>query len=238
MRMVGESADYETVEVPIRGVAQTIEHIRHGRSDAALEQLALWRSEPAVQPLARLGKIAQELAHRLGKGQVDITLSAPDVRLDFQKWSGLFAGLVHVVRNAVDHGVERAEERRALHKSPTPVLALRLRRGEKEFVIEIEDDGRGIDWNGVRCAAQARGLPHTTQEELVSALFAPGLTTRQDVTTTSGRGIGLSSIHAEVLELGGTVSVASQPARGTCWTFSVPLSEQLPFYPAPVTPRP
>jgi HPt (histidine-containing phosphotransfer) domain-containing protein len=238
MRLVGDSADYETVEVPIHGVAQTIEHIRHGRTDAALEQLALWRSEPAVQPLARLGKIAQELAHRLGKGQLEIALSAPEVRLDFQKWSSLFAGLVHVVRNAVDHGLELTDERRALHKPAKPMLDLRMRHAEEQFVIEIEDDGRGIDWNGVRSAASARGLPHETQDELQSALFAPGITTRADVTTTSGRGIGLSAIHAEVLSLGGSVTVRSQPQRGTCWTFSLPLSERLPFYSASVARRP
>jgi two-component system chemotaxis sensor kinase CheA len=118
------------------------------------------------------------------------------------------------------------------------MLDLRMRHAEEQFVIEIEDDGRGIDWNGVRSAASARGLPHETQDELQSALFAPGITTRADVTTTSGRGIGLSAIHAEVLSLGGSVTVRSQPQRGTCWTFSLPLSERLPFYSASVARRP
>jgi chemotaxis protein histidine kinase CheA len=89
-------------------------------------------------------------------------------------------------------------------------------------VIELEDDGRGIDWDAVAARAAERGLPHATAEERMQTLFSRGFTTRTEVTEISGRGIGLAAVRAECEALGGRVEVASTPRRGTVFTFLWP----------------
>ena len=219
-----------TVEVTLEQIAQASEELRLGRSSAALARLALWQSEPALQPLTRLAKGAEELARRLGKGKLKVAFSAPDVRLDFQKWSSVWASLVHVVRNAVDHGLELPEERRSASKPESSTLDLRMRVNERRVVVEIEDDGRGIDWDRIRILAVQRGLAHDSQDDLLHALFTSGLSTRQEVTSTSGRGVGMSAVQEQIRTLGGEIQVSSRLHQGTCWSISLPISEGLPIY--------
>jgi len=230
LQLVGKDGQYETVEVPLTQVAAVLEDLRAGHSASALERLTLWRTEPAVQPLMRLGQVAQDLAQRLGKGKLQVVVSAAEVRLDFQKWAGFWAGLVHVVRNAVDHGIEDPQERSVAQKSESPRLELRLRSDGEKLVIEIEDDGRGIDWEGVRKVAAGRGLPQQSRADLLEALFAPGFSTRSETNMTSGRGIGLAAVHEQVHALGGTIGVESEQRRGTRWTFALPVTNALPVH--------
>ncbi|HEX7453685.1 MAG TPA: ATP-binding protein [Polyangiaceae bacterium] len=226
----GDQPESLTVEVTLEQIAQASEEVRLGRSSAALARLALWQSEPALQPLTRLAKGAEELARRLGKGNLNVALSAPDVRLDFQKWSGVWASLVHVVRNAVDHGLELPEERRSASKPESSMLDLRMRVNGRRVVVEIEDDGRGIDWDRIRILAVQRGLAHDSQDDLLRALFASGLSTKREVTSTSGRGVGMSAVLEQIRTLGGEIHVSSRLHQGTCWSISLPISEGLPIY--------
>ena len=96
-----------------------------------------------------------------------------------------------------------------------------------DVILEIEDDGRGIDWAAVASHAQARGLPCQSEADLMRALVIGGLSTRQAVTQSSGRGVGMSAVHHEVESLGGELTVQSQLARGTCWRVRVPLRLRL-----------
>ena len=233
MAAMGSGSDQPeslTVEVTLEQIALASEEMRLGRSSAALARLALWQTEPALQPLTRLAKGAEELAHRLGKGKLRVAFSAPDVRLDFQKWSSVWASLVHVVRNAVDHGLELPEERRRASKPESSLLELRLRVSGRRVVVEIEDDGRGIDWDRIRSLAAQRGLEHDSQDDLLRALFVSGLSTRHDVTSTSGRGVGLSTVQEQVQSLGGEIQVSSYLRQGTCWSISLPITDRLPIY--------
>jgi chemotaxis protein histidine kinase CheA len=128
----------------------------------------------------------------------------------------------HLVRNALDHGIESAEERVAAGKPEAGTIALRAWRTDNEDVFEIADDGRGIDWDRVRTRAIASSLPAETHEDLEHALFSDGLSTAAVVSETSGRGVGLAAVQAAVLEIGGRIVVASEPSRGTRFTFTFP----------------
>jgi chemotaxis protein histidine kinase CheA len=151
---------------------------------------------------------------------------AGEVRLDPRRWAPLWAELVHVVRNAVDHGFETQEERRALAKGPQPRLRLAATLGDGQLTVEIEDDGRGIDWPALERAARERGV--AVGGDRLDLVLAPGVSSRAQVSTTSGRGVGMAAVAARVRAFEGTLSVTSDPGRGTCWKFSFPLAAETP----------
>lgn len=220
----------DLVELPAHEIERLREEIEQGTTPAKLiQRLAGWRCEPVERPLERLAGHARALAGRLGKGDLIIELSGRGLRLDPRRWGPLWSELVHLVRNAMDHGLETVEERRAAGKPPHPRLRLGASLRDDALVLEIEDDGRGIDWEGVRRAAQARGIAAATAEELTLALLTGGLTTRSEVSATSGRGIGLTAVYRRVRELQGQLSVSSRPGAGTCWRLSFPRSALGPY---------
>jgi len=127
-----------------------------------------------------------------------------------------------VVRNAVDHGFELPGERARLGKPVEPHLRLTVAANERSLSVEVEDDGVGIDWSRVKEKAAACGLPHETEQDLMRAIFAPSLTTREEATDISGRGIGLAAVLEEVERRAGSVVVRSRPGAGTCFRFTFP----------------
>jgi two-component system chemotaxis sensor kinase CheA len=130
-----------------------------------------------------------------------------------------------VVRNAIDHGLEDASERRSRGKSPAGKLVLETSVDGDEFIVAIEDDGRGIDWELVRAKAKSLGVPHATDAELAEALFADGLSTRSEVGAISGRGIGMGAVRAACHERGGTMRVGRGSRGGTRVEFRFPRRE-------------
>ncbi len=185
--------------------------------------LAEWTLEPVERPLDRLAHYAVPLARRLGKGALTTSVRTADVRVDPARWSPLWSVLVHVVRNAVDHGVESSQERAASGKPSPASLALDAHLAGGSLVVTVADDGRGIDWKRVKLLAAKRGLPATTHADLVQALLAPTFTTRDDVTAVSGRGIGMAAVAQEIERLGGVIDVESVSGVGTTWRFAFPL---------------
>jgi predicted ATPase/serine/threonine protein kinase/GAF domain-containing protein/HPt (histidine-containing phosphotransfer) domain-containing protein len=188
----------------------------------ALESLLRWRLEPLARPLGHLGELALGLCRRLNRGQLALRIEDGGLSGEAEKGSKLWSALVHIVRNAVDHGLETAEERSALGKPQPATLELRARRETESVLIEIVDDGRGVAWERVRQRAQERGLPSASRADLVEALFAPELSTRDQVTAISGRGMGLSAVREEVESLGGSITMASETGRGCSWVVRVP----------------
>jgi two-component system chemotaxis sensor kinase CheA len=131
---------------------------------------------------------------------------------------------VHVVRNAIDHGFESREERLAAGKSPIGSLELLTRvegpETQPSLVVEIRDDGAGIDFGAVRRKAIERGIPLEDNERgLKELMFADGFSTRDDVTDTSGRGVGLSALKASCIAAGGAFEIESQRGKGTSFIF-------------------
>jgi two-component system chemotaxis sensor kinase CheA len=193
---------------------------RQGGDVAALVRSL--RDERVATPLERLAEDARSLAKRLGKGTLDVRVEVDEtLRLPAERWSSFWSTAIHVVRNAVDHGLEPPDERLATGKRLTPCLTLRARRRSGAVEIEIADDGRGIDWTSLAASAGKRGLPNATERDLVEALFADGISTRTEVTETSGRGIGMAALRHSVVISGGSIDVATSPA-GTTFAFVWP----------------
>jgi two-component system chemotaxis sensor kinase CheA len=202
-----------------------------------IQRLSALRCEPLERPFERLAQHARTLAQRLGKGEVTIEVDGGGVRLDPRRWSALWLELVHVVRNAIDHGFEPPEERRGAGKLSAPRLRLGASLQDAGLVIEIEDDGRGIDWEAVKRVASERRLPAETEADLLAVLLAPGVSTRREVTDQSGRGMGMAAVDDRVRELGGVLSVSSRAGGGTCWRCSFPRTILRPhegFAPSPL----
>ena len=216
----------DVVEVPVEELDRLDQEIRLGMDGPRLIEMVLsLKLEPAERPLRRLANHARALAGRLGKGPLEVVVDGGGVRLPPRVWAGLWSDLVHVVRNAVDHGVEPVADRHNAGKAAPATLRLATRVAEGRIVVEIEDDGAGIDWAAIKRAAFQRGFPHETQDDLVRAMFAPEVSTRSDITTLSGRGIGLAAVEAQVRSLGGTAHVRSRLGEGTCFTFTFPVPE-------------
>jgi two-component system chemotaxis sensor kinase CheA len=163
------------------------------------------------------------LAQRLGKASLRVTVQAQgDVRFDRQRWSPFWAAFIHAVRNALDHGIEPADERTSAGKSPQGTLSISVYSDAQAATVELSDDGRGIDFEKVRAKAKIMGLPHSTEADLVEALFGEGLTTSDRATELSGRGMGMSALREAARLLGGSVSVHSERGRGTTVRVRIP----------------
>jgi chemotaxis protein histidine kinase CheA len=128
----------------------------------------------------------------------------------------------HAVRNAVDHGVETAEERAAAGKSPRARVEVGVRHERDRIVVSIADDGPGIAWDTIAARSQARGLAHATRADLEEALFFDGISSQERVTTTSGRGVGLRVVRDVIVDLGGSIEIQTASGRGTTFRFILP----------------
>ncbi len=189
---------------------------------SVLAFVASWRDESVGAILRRFANQARRIATSLGK-ELDVVIDDGGARVPAGALRVFWNALVHAVRNAVDHGIEPPEERVATGKPSPGRLALRARADGAELVVQVDDDGRGIDFEALREAAMRRGLPHSTREDLVDAMFADGVTTRSEVTELSGRGVGLAALKQACRELGGTLDVDSRAGAGTRLTFRLPL---------------
>jgi len=185
-----------------------------------VRELESWTLEPVERRFERLRRQAFGLARRLGKAEPTVVIDSGGVRSSSPQWTSYWAAMVHVVRNAVDHGLEETSSRTAAGKPAAGRIVLGARRSNSQIQFWVEDDGCGIDWEKVKASAERLGLPHRTREELVEVLFADGLTTRDEVTDLSGRGVGLAALRQSVSALHGVVSVDSVKGRGTTFRFT------------------
>ena len=187
-------------------------------------QLRRWGQDPVRPHLARLAEQGRQLAERLGKGPIDVDVVDAGAHVDRDRFAPLWAALVHAVRNAVDHGLEAPDDRVAAGKPETGRLALRSACAADALLVEVADDGAGIDWEAVAARAVAHGLPAGTAHERAAALAADGVSTAAAVTEISGRGVGVGAIAAVCARLGGRLEVDSAPGHGTTIRCVVPLA--------------
>lgn len=203
---------------------EIVRALREERPHAELEAIVeSWRWERLSDPLERLAEQAEALAPRLGKA-VATRVTAHDIRILPNKLDAVWSALLHVVRNAVDHGIESPAVRRDAGKPENAILRFDARLDPSELVIEISDDGRGIDEDAVRRAAEARGERATSEAEITAALFADGLSTAATISEISGRGVGLAAVREACERAGGSVDVAWCVGGGTTFRFTFPAS--------------
>ncbi|MGH9327447.1 MAG: chemotaxis protein CheA [Terriglobia bacterium] len=187
------------------------------------------RMQSLDQVWSKFPRIVRDLAIRCGK-QIRLELAGAETELDRTIIEAIKDPFTHIVRNAVDHGIERPEERSAAGKPPEGRLSLLALRRENEVEIEISDDGAGIDLDDVKRMALERGLITSRQaatmgeRETLNLLFVPGFSTAAKITNISGRGVGLDVVKTNVEMMGGTVDVESKLSEGTTLRMKIPLT--------------
>jgi len=187
------------------------------------------RMLPVKTVFQRFPRLVRDLARSLGK-EVRLAIEGEEIELDKTILEQIGDPLVHVIRNAVDHGTETPEERRAKGKDPSGQLTLRAFYEAGGVAIEITDDGRGIDAGALKRKAVEKGLltPETCagmgEEAAFQLVFLPGLTTAAKVTDVSGRGVGMDVVRSNVRNLQGTIEIRSKIGRGTTFLIKLPTS--------------
>jgi two-component system chemotaxis sensor kinase CheA len=182
------------------------------------------RMVPFADACGGLQRAVRDIA-AAGDKQVKLVIQGADVEVDRAVLEGLKDPLLHLVRNAVDHGVESTSQREASGKvaAATVVVAAELRGGQ--VAVRVEDDGGGLDLESIRQMARKRDIavPDDPREQ-ARLIFAQGFSTAAMITDISGRGVGLDVVQSQVEQLHGAVDVSHQPGRGTCFTLTVPLT--------------
>jgi two-component system chemotaxis sensor kinase CheA len=187
------------------------------------------RMVPVDQLFRRFPRVVRDTARICGK-EVQLMISGADTDLDKSILDALAEPLSHVVRNAIDHGIESPEERIAAGKSSSGVLRLNAYHQGNQVIIECSDDGRGIDTQKIVAKAveqsviSAEEASRIGETEALNLIFHSGLSTAREVTAVSGRGVGMDVVRAVLERLKGSVSIHSKPAEGTTFLLKVPLT--------------
>jgi two-component system chemotaxis sensor kinase CheA len=216
-QLLGQGRDH--VDVPRADIEALAELAERGGASAA-DRLRALLLEPVATRFDGFRRQIHRVAERLGKPVPDVTIDAAGVRLPPDRLRAFWGAFAHLIRNAVDHGLESAEDRMAAGKPEAGTIRLAASLDDGVVKIEVADDGRGVAWDRVRDKARAAGLPAETREDLERALFSDGLSTADHVSETSGRGVGLAAVQAAVRAIGGRVAVTSEAGAGTRFTFT------------------
>lgn len=174
---------------------------------------------------SRFPRMVRDLSNELGK-DIDLVITGEETELDKTVVSELSDPLVHLLRNSLDHGIERPEVREACGKNPKGTIRLTAFQEGNQVIITIEDDGKGLNPQLLKESADKKGLDTTnlSDEELQRLIFHPGFSTATEVTNISGRGVGMDAVQAKITSLGGTIDLKSQVDVGTIFTIRLPLT--------------
>ena len=193
------------------------------------ERVMSARMTPLSLLTERLPRVVRDLARNSGR-PVELSVEGADIELDRALLDELHAAVLHIVRNAVDHGHEEAEARAAVDKPAALSLVVRATRDRDHVLIEVEDDGRGIDPARLRARAVEVGLLDEARAQALSdpdaieLICAPGFSTAEQVTEVSGRGVGMDAVRSTVERLGGDLQIRSELGQGTRFTLRLPLT--------------
>ncbi len=209
-------------------LADTTTHIGRVTNELQMEIMKA-RMLPLAEVFNRFPRMVRDLARNFGK-EIDFVVEGEDTELDRSLIEEITDPLIHLLRNAVDHGIEPPEERIALGKPPRGRILLKAYQEENSVVILVQDDGRGIDVEKIRKKALALGL--VTQEELarmsdreaIEFIFYSGFSTNENVTDVSGRGVGMDIVRRNIERVNGQVHVESEKGKGTTFFLRLPLT--------------
>jgi len=215
-------------EEPIGALQNTIAHLGQ-IVDQLQGEVMHARMLPIGQLFDKLPRLVRDVARAAGK-QVNLVVAGESTELDRAVIEAIGDPLVHLLRNAVDHGIEPAAAREAAGKPPLGTVWLTAEHAEGQIVVTVQDDGQGIDPQEVRQAAIHRGLlgedeaKRLADDEALPLIFQPGLSTAGNVTGTSGRGVGLDIVRTNINRIGGSVLVETAAGQGTTFRVTLPLT--------------
>ena len=192
------------------------------------DEIMASRMVPVWQVFDRFPRLVRDASRALGK-QIEFAVEGKDIELDRSMLDEIGEPVVHLLRNAIDHGFEMPDERAALGKPAVGKLVLSAMRERSSITIRVTDDGRGIDRERVLTKARRLGLvdaarAELSDDELIKIISRPGFSTAERVTDISGRGVGIDAVHARIRSLGGSVEIRSVPGRGTTVALRLPLT--------------
>jgi two-component system chemotaxis sensor kinase CheA len=185
------------------------------------------RMVPMGQLYNRLQRVTKKIAKDLGK-QVNIQFIGHETELDKMIMEEMVSPLLHIVRNSLDHGIESMEDRRSKGKPDTGTIKVSAYQQGNHVILEVEDDGKGIDLAGVKGEAVRRGEVRSddilTDDDVLGLLFKPGFSTKEDVTEISGRGVGMDVVRKELEKVGGAVEIHTGMNEGTRVILTLPIT--------------
>jgi chemosensory pili system protein ChpA (sensor histidine kinase/response regulator) len=193
------------------------------------DEITQARMVPIGNLYTRLSRTVRDASKAVGK-KIELVLEGAETELDNNIIQQISDPLIHLVRNAVAHGIERDEERYESGKSDVGTVTVRAYHRGNHIFVEVEDDGRGIDYEKVRSLAVERGMVYPesaaalTEPELLEMLFQPGFSTSPHKTELAGRGVGLDVVRSNIAQLNGEIDVDSEKGQGTRFTLKVPLT--------------
>jgi two-component system chemotaxis sensor kinase CheA len=202
--------------------------VQLSRITADVQRIAMaMRMIPIGQLFGRMARLVRDLSRKTGK-QANLELAGEDTELDRQMVEELADPLMHMIRNAVDHGAEPPEARIACGKSPIARLDLKAWHTGGFIYIEISDDGRGLAREKILAKARERGLiadgEHLSDREVFRFIFEPGFSTAEKITDISGRGVGMDVVRDQIVKLRGRIDIVSRPGNGSTFTIKLPLT--------------
>ncbi len=205
----------------IKFISQTLQSLINEIKDYTLQLRLL----PISVLFRSYNRLVRDLAIQQNK-KVRLILEGEDTMIDKTYIEKLYTPLLHIIRNAIDHGIETPQERIAKNKSPVGIVKISAYQSHANLIIQVQDDGRGIDLEQIRKRALEMGLigqdEVLSDEELLKLIFSPGLTTSVKVDEISGRGMGMNVIRTAIAELKGEVEVDTEPGLGTTITIKLP----------------
>ena len=217
------TATLKDLNVKFRGSTQNLGQIVGELQEGVMKT----RMVPISQIFNRFPRVVRDLQRDLKK-KVELVMEGEDTELDKTVVDDLLDPIMHCVRNSVDHGIEEPDVRKAAGKPETGTLLLKAANEGNQIVIEISDDGAGINVDKVRNKAINRGLIHPnkllTDQEAYNLIFMPGFSTAEKISNVSGRGVGLDVVRTMIEKLKGTVSVTSGAGKGSTFTIKLPLT--------------
>ena len=217
-QLAGAAAD-----LGLRSVSEEIERL----SGELRDTMMVLRMMPVASLFSRFRRLVHDLSRETGK-EIELITEGETTEVDKTVIDRLADPLVHLVRNSIDHGLERPEERIAAGKDPEGKVILSAHQTGGEVIITIKDDGRGINRERVRAKAEASGLIQPGQaladQDLLQLIFQPGFSTAQQVTNLSGRGVGMDVVKKTVEALRGAIDIVSKPGEGSEVSLRIPLT--------------
>jgi len=230
MNLVGELVIHKTrlEEIcnnsEIKEVKETLEQV--GRISSDLQDLVMKvRMEPVDKVFNRFPRMMRDLSLELNK-QFSFIIEGEDTELDRTVIDELGEPLIHLLRNAADHGIEHPEERKRKGKDPVGTIKLSAFQQGNRAVIKLEDDGAGLNIEKIKSKAVKMGINISgmTDEDIQNLIFMQGFSTNDKVTEVSGRGVGMDAVKTKISSLGGTIDVVSKPDKGSAMIITLPLT--------------